>query len=97
LDTDDPAAAAEAAYRLGEGHRGAGQHAEAVQAYMTAAYLAPDSAWGRKALLGAGQSFAALRQNDSAVIVYRKLVAAKGVEPELADAARKELKALGVN
>ncbi len=97
LDVEDPATVAEAAFRLGEGHRGAGQHADAVQAYMTAAYVAPDSEWGRKALLGAGQSFAALRQTDSAVIVYRKLVAAAGAEPELVEAARKELKSLGVN
>jgi TolA-binding protein len=97
LDADDTTLAAEAAFRLGEGYRTAGQHAEAVQAYMTAAYMAPDSAWSRRALLGAGQSLAALKQNDSAVIVYRKLVAAKGVEPELAEAARKELRTLGVN
>ena len=97
LDAEDPVTAAEAAFRLGEGHRGAGQHGEAVQAYMTAAYLAPEAAWGRKALLGAGQSFVALRQNGSAVIVYRKLLAAQGAEPELTEAARKELKSLGVN
>jgi hypothetical protein len=64
---------------------------------MTAAYLAPETAWGRKALLGAGQSFTALRQTDSAVIVYRKLAGAKDAEPELVEAARKELKSLGVN
>ena len=97
LDAEDPAAAAEAAYRLGEGHRAAGQHEEAVQAFMTAVYLAPDSPWGRKALLGAGQSLASLRQNDSAVIVYRKLVAAKDAEPELVESARTALKSLGVN
>jgi Tetratricopeptide repeat. len=97
LDAEDPAAAAEAAYRLGEGHRAAGQHEEAVQAFMTAVYLAPDSPWGRKALLGAGQSLASLRQNDSAVIVYRKLVAAKDAEPELVESARAALKSLGVN
>jgi TolA-binding protein len=97
LDAEDPTTVAEAAYRLGEGYRAAGQHAEAVQAYMTAAYLAPESTWGRKALLGAGQSLATLKQNDSAVIVYKKLAASKGVEPELADAARTALKSLGVN
>jgi TolA-binding protein len=97
LDADDTATAAEAAFRLGEGYRAAGQHADAVQAYMTAAYMAPDSALARRALLGAGQSLASLKQNDSAVIVYKKLVAAKDVEPELAEAARKELRALGVN
>jgi hypothetical protein len=64
---------------------------------MTAAYLAPESRWGQRALLGAGQSFAALKQSDAAVAVYRKLATAKGAEPELADAARKELKALGAN
>ena len=97
LDADDTTTAAEAAFRLGEGYRATGQHAEAVQAYMTAAYIAPDSSWSRRALLGAGQSLAALKQNDSAAIVFKKLVAAKGVEPELADAARKELRTLGVN
>ena len=37
---------------------------------MTAAYVAPDSVWGRRALLGAGKSFAALKQNDAAVILF---------------------------
>jgi hypothetical protein len=32
LDAENSATAAEAAFRLGEGHRGAGQHGEAVQA-----------------------------------------------------------------
>jgi TolA-binding protein len=97
LDAGQPAAAAEAAYLLGEGLRGAGKHQDAVEHYMTAAYMAPDTSWGRRALLGAGQSFVALKQRDAAEIVYRKLVAAKDVEAELADAARKELRALGVN
>jgi TolA-binding protein len=95
LDIADPAVNAEAAYRLGEGFRGASQHQDAIELYMTAAYLAPDSQWGRRALLAAGQSFTALKQKDAAEIVYRKLVAAKDVEAELADAARKELRALG--
>lgn len=97
LDDADPTTAAEAAFRLGEGHRAAGQHGDAAQAYMTAAYLAPESAWGQRALLGAGQSFSALKQSDAAAIAYRKLATAKGADPELADAARKELKALGAN
>jgi tetratricopeptide (TPR) repeat protein len=97
LDAEDPISAAEASYRLGEGYRAAAQHAEAVQAYMTAAYLAPDSPWGRKALLGAGQSLAALRQRDSAAIVYRKLVAARDAEPDLVESARAGLTALGAN
>jgi TolA-binding protein len=97
LDQDDPRLVTEAAYRLGEGLRGAGQNEDAVEAYMTAAYLGPESIWGRRALLGAGQSFAALKQPESAAIVYKKLLAASGVEPELATQARNGLKALGVN
>ena len=91
------AVAAEAAYRLGEGLRGAGRHQQAVESYMTAAYVAPDTPLARRALLGAGQSFTALKQPDSAIIVYKKLLAGKTVEPELADAAKKGLRALGVN
>ena len=97
INQDDPKVVTEAAYRLGEGLRAAGQNEDAVEAYLTAAYLKPDSPWARRALLGAGQSFTALRQPESAVIVYKKLLAASGVEPELAAEARSGLKALGVN
>ena len=97
LDQDDRRLVIEAAYRLGEGLRAAGQNEDAVEAYMTAAYLGPDSIWARRALLGAGQSFTALKQPDSAAIVYKKLLASSGVEPDLADEARNGLKALGVN
>ncbi|HXJ82910.1 MAG TPA: tetratricopeptide repeat protein [Candidatus Methylomirabilis sp.] len=97
LDEDDRRLVVEAAYRLGEGLRGAGQNEDAVEAYMTAAYLGADSVWARRALLGAGQSFIALKQPESAAIVYKKLLAAPGVEPDLAAEARNGLKALGVN
>jgi TolA-binding protein len=97
VNQDDPQVAAEAAYLLGEGLRAAGQNEDAVEAYMTAVYLKPDSPWARRSLLGAGQSFAALKQSESATIVYKKLLAASGVEPELATEARNGLKALGVN
>jgi TolA-binding protein len=89
--------AAEAAFQLGEGLRSSGQHQDAVDAYMTAAYTAPDSIWGRRALLGAGKSYTALKQAQPAAIVYRKLLAQAGLEPELADQARQGLKELGVN
>ncbi len=95
LDNGDAGARVEAAFRLGEGYRARGLHAEAVEAYMTAAYLASESPWGRRALLGAGQSFAGLKDSKSAVIVYRKLLAQPGVEPELAAEAKKALKELG--
>lgn len=95
LDIGDGGIAAEAAYRLAEGYRATGKQQDAVEMYMTAAYTSPDSPWARRALLGAGQAFAALKQTESAVIVYRKLLAMSGVEPELVDAARKGLRALG--
>jgi len=97
LSASDVQVATEAAYRLGEGYRGAGRHQQAVDAYMTAAYVAPDTPLGRRALLGAGQSFAALKQPDFAVIVYKKLLASSGIEAELAEAAKKNLRALGAN
>lgn len=93
----DAAVAAEAAYHLGEGLRAAGRNDDAAEAYMTAAYVAPDSVWARRALLGAGRAFAAAKQNDAAVIVYKKLLAASSVEPDLASEARSGLKSLGVN
>jgi len=91
----DPAIAAEASYYIGEGLRTAGQHDDAIEAYMTAAYVAPDTVWGRRGLLGAGRSFAALRQNDSAAIVYRKLLASSAGDSELESAARSGLKSIG--
>ena len=93
----DSGVTAEAAYRMGEGLSATGEHDQAVEAYMTAAYVAPGSVWARRALLGAGRSFTALKQSDAAAIVYRKLLAASSVEPDLAAAARSGLKALGLN
>jgi TolA-binding protein len=97
LDVGDGAVAAEAAYRLGEGYRATGKAQDAADMYMTAAYLTSDSPWARRALVGAGQAFTALKQNDAAVIVYRKLLATNGVEPDLAEAARRGLRALGAS
>jgi TolA-binding protein len=97
LDQGDARLVGEAAFQLGEGLRAAGQNEEAAEAYMTAAYAAPETSWGRRALLGAGQSFSALKQNDAAVIVYKKLAAIPGVEPELLNEARDRLKALGAS
>ena len=62
---------------------------------MTAAYVAPESAAGRRALLGAGQSFDALKQPDSAAVVYRKLLAQPDLPQDLAAAARQGLAATG--
>ena len=40
--TEDATVAVEAAYRLGEGLRAAGRHQQAVESYMTVAYVVPD-------------------------------------------------------
>jgi len=97
LNNGDARVAAQAAYQLGEGLRLAGRQQDAVEMYMTAAYAVPDSPWARRALLGAGQAFTSLKQTESAVIVYKKVLASSQVEPELAETARRNLKALGVN
>ena len=97
LDNGDARVVTQAAYQLGDGLRLTGKHADAVEMYMTAAYVAPDSLWARRALVGAGQAFAALKQAEAAAIVYRKLLANSRAEPELAEAAKKGLKALGFN
>jgi hypothetical protein len=46
-------------------------------------------------MLDAARSFTALKQPDSAAIVYRKLLAQAGLPADVADAARQGLAALG--
>jgi TolA-binding protein len=87
----DLVTAGEAAYRLGEGLRARRAYEEAAEAYMTAVYLAPGSVWAQRALLGAGQSFQALKQTESAGIVLRKLLTLPDVEAELARQAQAAL------
>src|SRR5438094_2922141 len=88
----DGADAADAAYALGETYQGEGDYPAAAEYFMTAAYVAPESAPGRRALLGAAASLVALKQPDSAAIVYKKLLEQREVPSELADAARRGLK-----
>ncbi len=87
--------AVEAALALGETLQAQGDGAAAVEYLMTAAYLAPDSPAGRRALVVAGQAFAGLKQADSAAVVYRKLLAQSNVPPDLVTAARQGLAELG--
>ncbi|MBI3028628.1 MAG: tetratricopeptide repeat protein [Candidatus Rokubacteria bacterium] len=83
LAGSDESLAVEAAFMLGEGLRARGAQEDAIEVYLTAAYLAPASTWGHRALLGAGQSLAALKQPDAAAIVYRKLLAQPDVAADL--------------
>jgi tetratricopeptide (TPR) repeat protein len=66
--------AAEAAYRVARLAGAAGEHESAVEWYLTAAYAARGSGWARWALLGAGDSMAALRDTASALAMYTKVV-----------------------
>jgi TolA-binding protein len=87
--------AAEAAYGVAEIARGSGRHEEAVEMYLTAAYLAPESPWAPRALLGAVRSQVALGDRASAETSYRRLVEWGGHEPELVEQARRTLRSGG--
>lgn len=95
LRAPDASTAAEAAQVMAQSYVGEGNHAAAAEYYMTAAYVAPASLSGRRGLLAAAQSFAALREPEAAVIAYRKLLAQNDVPADLAAAARQGLAALG--
>jgi TolA-binding protein len=91
-----PAAqAAEGALALAETFHGQGDEAAAIEYFMTAAYVAPDTPAGRRGLLSAARAFAALKQPEAAAIAYRKLLAQANIPPDFAEAARKGLAELG--
>ena len=84
---EEPELVAEAAYRIAEIARAAGRNKEAVDMYLTAAYLAPESPG--PALMGAVRSLVALGDRDSAQAVFRRLVESSGEEPEILNQASK--------
>jgi tetratricopeptide (TPR) repeat protein len=90
-----PANAAEASLALGETLRAQGDGAAAIEYFMTAAYVAPDSVVGQRGLVAAGRTYAALKQTDAAATVYRKVLAQAKVPADLAAAARQGLAELG--
>jgi tetratricopeptide (TPR) repeat protein len=85
----------EASTAIGETYTGEGEHLAAAEYYMTAAYLAPDTPAGRRAMLEAAKSFIALKQPDAAAALYRKLLAQAGVPADVAEIARQGLRSLG--
>jgi tetratricopeptide (TPR) repeat protein len=93
LKKSDGAAAAEAAYALGDTYAG-NDPAAAVEYYLTAAYVAPDSPQGRRGLLGAARAYVAAHQPEQASAAYKKLLAQSDLPADVRDAARKELAAL---
>jgi tetratricopeptide (TPR) repeat protein len=86
---EEPELAAEAAYTIAELERGAGRNAQAVDLYLTAASLAPESPWRGRALVGAMRSLV-----SSAEGIYRGLAESGLDEPTLAE-ARKVLQPRG--
>jgi TolA-binding protein len=95
LKSADDGMVAEAAYVIGEAWQSDAEPLAAAEYFMTAAYVAPESPPGRKALLGAAASFLALKQGDAAAIAYRKLLDQSNAPADLAEVARKGLKDLG--
>jgi TolA-binding protein len=87
--------AAEGAVALGETYQGQGDEAAAIEYFMTAAYVAPDTPAGRRGLLSAARAFAALKQPEAAATVYRRLLAQANIPADFADAARRGLAELG--
>ena len=91
LKEKDTTVVADAAVGIGQTYEGQGDHLAAAEYFMTAAYVAPNSMTGRRAMLAAGRAFTALKQPDAAATVYRKLLAQTDVPADVADAARKAL------
>ena len=84
--------AGEAAYRTGEILFGTGRSEEALDMYLTAAHLTPESSWGRRALVGAVRSLVKTGDRASAETIYRRLLASSTTEPELLAQARQALR-----
>jgi len=80
LPTSKGKTASEAAYAFGHLASERGQHATALEWFTKAVSAAPDSRWGRRALLGTGNSLAALDRNPEALAAYAKLIDAVPVD-----------------
>ena len=72
----------EASFRLAQLLAANGEHEQAVDLYMSAAYgTGQSSRWYRPALLGAGQSLATLDRTLAAEAVYRNLLPSNPIGP----------------
>jgi TolA-binding protein len=97
IRTDEPIAAAEAAFYMGQEKRAQGDPLGATEYLMTAAYLSPESEFGQKALLAAAEQFAAMKSPHAktmAITVYDKLLAQPNVPPDLLQTAKAAREAL---
>jgi TolA-binding protein len=72
----------EAVFRLAQLLTASGEHEQAVDLYMSAAYgTGQSSQWYRPALLGAGRSLATLNRTLAAEAVYRNLLPSNPIGP----------------
>src|SRR6185503_10001938 len=72
----------EASFRLGQLLAATGEHEQAVDLFMSAAYgTGEPSPWSRPARLAAGHSLAALHRTEAAMAVYRTLLPAAPLGP----------------
>jgi tetratricopeptide (TPR) repeat protein len=94
LRSSDKAVVVDAAQAIGETYTGNGDHLAAAEYYLTAAYVAPDTSTGRRALLAAARALATVKQEEAAAAAYRKLLGLADVPGDLRETARKELAAL---
>jgi tetratricopeptide (TPR) repeat protein len=88
---EDPEIAAAAASGIADLLRGAGRNAEAVDMYLTAASLAPESDQAWRGLVGAIRSLVAIRDWKSAAAIYQRLLDSHGNSPEILAEARDAL------
>ena len=88
---EEPELAAETAYDIAELLRGAGRNAEAVDMYLTATSLAPESGQAWRGLVGAIRSLVAISDWQSAAAIYQRLVDTHGNSPEILAEARNAL------
>jgi TolA-binding protein len=84
---------AEAAFRLGQISRAGGERSAAVRWYLTAASTGSATPWGPRALADAVECLAVSGDRAFAEVIYRRLQAAEGVDPELLATARKAMQA----
>jgi tetratricopeptide (TPR) repeat protein len=92
----EPPVAASAHFYLGELHRTRGEHEDALAEYLAAAYVYTDTMpWSSRGLQGAVLSYLARQKPREASVLLRKLLAQTGVEPELAQWARRVLTQIG--
>jgi TolA-binding protein len=90
-EPEEREASSEAAYRIAELLRAADRYEDALDMYLTAAYLSPGSARERRALLGALHSLVAAGDRQSAEALYRRLLESSASEPAILAEARRAL------